>query len=118
MAQAEFSVFNIEPQWILEPEAMGSKDKFWYRARDNEPEWLFKYPQENTGQHWAEKIAAEIAACMEVLHAVVEFATFEGKQGSATESFARDGRELFQGVRQNSSIRPLEAGRRFGPRVR
>jgi hypothetical protein len=58
---------------------------------------LFKFPQPNTGQHWAEKIAAEVAAGMDVLHGVVELAIFQGTRGSATESFARDGRELFHG---------------------
>ncbi|MBE0545542.1 MAG: HipA domain-containing protein [Verrucomicrobia bacterium] len=92
-----YSIFEIQPEWVLEPEGMGSKEKFWYRAKDGEPEWLFKFPQPNTGQHWAEKIAAEVAACMDVLHGVVELAVFQGTRGSATESFARDGRELFHG---------------------
>lgn len=97
MPWTAYQVFEIQPEWVLEQEAMGSKDKFWYRAKDNEPEWLFKFPQANTGQHWAEKIAAEVAKCMDVLHAQVEFATFHGTRGSATETFARDGRELFHG---------------------
>jgi hypothetical protein len=92
-----YSIFEIQPEWVLEPEGMGSKEKFWYRAKDDEPEWLFKFPQPNTGQHWAEKIAAEVAACMDILHGVVELAVFQGTRGSATESFARDGRELFHG---------------------
>jgi hypothetical protein len=97
MPQPAYSIFEIQPEWVLEPEGMGSKEKFWYRAKDGEPEWLFKFPQPNTGQHWAEKIAAEVAACMDVLHGVVELAVFQGTRGSATESFARDGRELFHG---------------------
>ena len=76
---------------------MGSKKKFWYRANDEEPEWLFKFPQANTGQHWAEKIAAEVSASLEIRHARVELAVFEGTQGSATESFAAGGRNLFHG---------------------
>ena len=40
-------------------EMMGSKDKFWYLHPTEEEEyWLFKYPRFNTGEHWAEKIAA------------------------------------------------------------
>jgi hypothetical protein len=38
---------------------MGSKEKFWYRAKDGEPEWLFKFPQPNTGQHWSETFARD-----------------------------------------------------------
>jgi hypothetical protein len=92
-----YFIFQIEPEWVLEPEGMGSKAKFWYRVKDGEPEWLFKFPQENTGQHWAEKLAAEVARCMDVFHARVELASFNGTHGSATESFARDGRNLFHG---------------------
>jgi hypothetical protein len=91
-----YTVRVIQPEWVLEQEAMGSKDKFWYRSEDG-TDWLFKYPQANTGQHWAEKIAAEVAGCLEVLHARVELALFQGVRGSATESFARDGRELYHG---------------------
>lgn len=97
MPGAPYSIFEIQPEWVLETEGMGSKEKFWYRAKDGEPEWLFKFPQPNTGQHWAEKIAAEVAACLDILHARVELAVFQGTRGSATETFARDGRNLFHG---------------------
>lgn len=96
-SESNFPVLMIEPEWVLEDEPMGSKEKFWFRHEDCGPEWLFKYPQANTGQHWAEKIAAEIAKELDILHARVELALFEGVQGSATESFARDGRELYHG---------------------
>jgi len=93
-----YPVFTIEPAWVLEPEAMGSKRKFWYRApAPNHGNWLFKYPQPNTGQHWAEKVAAEVAACLSIHHARVELAVIQGERGSATESFARDRRELIHG---------------------
>lgn len=92
-----YPIRTILPAWVLEEEAMGSKQKFWFRASDEDARWLFKYPQVNTGQHWAEKVAAEIAEELDVLHAKVELAEFEGVQGSSTESFAREGRELYHG---------------------
>jgi HipA-like C-terminal domain len=92
MPQPPYKVIEIQPEWVVESEALGSKAKFWYRANDGEPEWLFKFPQENTGQHWAEKIAAEVAASLGINHARVELAVFRGTRGSATESFARRGR--------------------------
>ena len=92
-----YSIVEIQPEWILEPEEMGSKTKFWYRPPDQERDWLFKYPQPNTGQHWAEKIAAEVAGLLAIPHARVELAVFAGKPGSVTESFARGGRELVHG---------------------
>jgi hypothetical protein len=97
MAEPPYIVFEIQPEWVLEQEALGSKEKFWYRAKDDEPEWLFKFPQPNTGQHWSEKIASEVAACLDIRHAQVEFAVFQGERGSASESFAREGRNLFHG---------------------
>jgi len=97
MSGGPYPIIEIQPEWVLEPEAMGSKTKFWYREPDKAIDWLFKYPQANTGQHWAEKIAAEVAALLKINHARVELAVFQGEHGSATESFARDGRELFHG---------------------
>ena len=92
-----YPVIVIQPEWVLEPEGMGSKDKFWYRSAKDDPRWLFKYPETNTGQHWAEKIAAELADLMGIFHAKVELAVFQDEPGSSTESFARDGRELYHG---------------------
>ncbi|MBM3726654.1 MAG: hypothetical protein FJW40_14670, partial [Acidobacteria bacterium] len=96
-ASDHYPIVTIKPEWVLEEEAMGSKRKFWFRQINSHADWLFKYPQANTGQHWAEKVAAEIAGKLEVLHARVELASFDGVQGSATESFARQGRELYHG---------------------
>lgn len=96
-----YRIFPVAPEWVLEPEAMGSKDKFWYRRPGEEGEekvaWLFKYPQPNTGQHWAEKIAAEVAGLLGISHAKVELATFQEKRGSVTKSFARGSQELVHG---------------------
>lgn len=65
-----YPIFDVRPEWVLEPEEMGSKMKFWYHPPTTErraglveqrTNWLFKYPQQETEQHWAEKIAAEVA---------------------------------------------------------
>ena len=76
---------------------MGSKPKFWYRPDRTEVDWLFKYARENTGEHWAEKIAAEVAGLLDVTHPVVELATFDRSLGVVTKSFASDGSELVHG---------------------
>ena len=95
---APYQIIEVQPEWVLEPEGMGSKQKFWYRPPDQpERKWLFKYPQPDTGQHWAEKIAAEVADLLTIPHAKVELAVFLGERGSVTESFARGGRELTHG---------------------
>jgi hypothetical protein len=112
--QADYPVIEIQPDWVLEQEAMGSKDKFWFRG-DKGPEWLFKFPQPNTGQHWSEKIAAEVADHLDILHARVELAVFQGTRGSATESFARDGRELYHGNQiMAGHVLGYDPGKTFG----
>ena len=82
----------------LVDEHMGSKEKFWYRDREG-ARWLFKHPRENTGEHWAEKIAAEVIVRLEVLHCDVELAIFDGIHGTVSKSFADEsqGQELVHG---------------------
>ena len=76
---------------------MGSKRKFWFLPADTETRWLFKYPQQNTGQHWAEKIAEEVAKQLEIRCAEVELAQCMGEAGSATKSFLRKELDLEHG---------------------
>ncbi|HTD17360.1 MAG TPA: HipA domain-containing protein [Chthoniobacterales bacterium] len=102
-----FPVVQIEPEWVLQTEALGTKEKFWYRRTNKSRRWLFKYPQADTGQHWVEKIAAEIAEVMGIDHAKVELATFNGERGSASQSFISTGHELWHGNQ-------ILAGRLFG----
>ena len=77
---------------------MGSKKKFWYRsAARHRTHWLFKYPKPDTGEHWAEKMAAEFAAILGTRHAAVELAIVKSERGSTTRSFVVDGLELVHG---------------------
>ena len=97
MISKQYPIFEVQPEWVLEPEVLGSKEKFWYRRSQDEKEWLFKYPQPDTGQHWAEKVAEQIALALGVLHGKVELAIFQGTRGSVTESFVSKGENLFHG---------------------
>jgi len=84
---------------------MGSKNKFWYLdPKAEEGYWLFKYPRCNTGEHWAEKVAAEVAALLEISHAKVELAVFEKDKGSVTKSFAQEGQELVHGNQMLATV--------------
>src|SRR5262245_16967678 len=83
---------------------MGSKDKAWFLLPDKNERWLFKYARLNkqvaTGEHWAEKIAAEIAELIGAPHCVVELAEFEGRMGSLSRRFpelSQPGMELIHG---------------------
>ena len=93
-----YPVVTVRPEWMLGPEEMGSKTKFWYHDPQNgEALWLFKHPKPNTGEHWAEKIAEQIAGVLQIAHAKVELAELQGKRGSTAKSFASDERELRHG---------------------
>ena len=110
-----FEIKEVSQEWILDPEQMGSRTKFWYHPSEREGNWLFKYPRSNTGEHWAEKIAAEIAHILEIPHAKVELALFEGTQGSTTASFARGGQELVHGNQMLADVvYDYDSERKFG----
>ena len=69
-------------EFLAPPQALeirGSREKFWITRRDSRVRWLFKLPRPNTGEHWAEKIAAEIGNLIEVNCAQVELARCVGQ---------------------------------------
>ena len=99
-----YPIVKVNGEWKVDPEPMGTKRKFWYLEPGSDVSWLFKYPREDTGEHWAEKIAAEVAEVLEIRHAYVELAEIEGGQdgpppvrGSTTRSFLDDGSVLIHG---------------------
>ncbi len=109
-----YRIVEVKSKWVIDWEDMGTKTKFWYRDPDDDVNWLFKYPRQNTGEHWAEKIAAEVASVLGIRHAKVELARFEGDCGSVTKSFARGGRALYHGNQMlEGVVRDYELGRRF-----
>ena len=96
-----YPIVEVQENWLLDPEEsqefIGSKNKFWYRPESDKPRWLFKYPRENSGEHWAEKIAESVARILDIPHSRVELAVFKGIRGSAAESFVAGELELFHG---------------------
>ena len=94
-----YPVVTVQEEWLLdEPEEeMGSKKKFWYRREPDGAECLFKFPRPITGEHWAEKLAAEVAALLAIRHATVDLASFGDERGSVSESFTPRGFELVHG---------------------
>lgn len=106
---SDFPVITVAPELVLESEQLGTKDKFWFNSDDEylgKSQWLFKFPTPGTGQHWAEKIACEIAKQMRIVTPRVELAEFEGILGSATENFTKDGYELFHGNQILAGLEP------------
>jgi HipA-like C-terminal domain len=86
-----YQVVEISPEWLTGMEPMGSKTKRWIRLPSDEQPWLFKYSRHSagqvTGEHWAEKIAAEVAEVLGVIHPPVELARLEGQWGSISRRF-------------------------------
>lgn len=91
-----FTLQTDSPELI---EQLGSKQKFWFRWAGDEQPWLFKFAREGTGEHWAEKIAAEVAVLLQVPAARVELAQFMEKRSLASRSFVRrkEGFDLVHG---------------------
>ena len=77
---------------------MGSKDKFWFsQSVMREQEWRFKYPRPQSGEHWAEKIAAAVAGWLHVPHASAELAVWGADRGVAVQNFVDVGWKLMHG---------------------
>ncbi|MBV8466242.1 MAG: hypothetical protein JO218_09885 [Burkholderiales bacterium] len=69
-----FSIVDLPLESRLDTEQLGSKPKFWVQRDDGR--WLFKEARTNTGEDWAEKVAAELAHAIGVAAADVELANF------------------------------------------
>lgn len=108
---SQFPVVDVEPEWVIDDEPMGTKEKAWIERPDDIHPWLFKFSRVNdgvaTGEHWAEKVAAEVAELLGIPHAKVELARFQQRWGSLTRSFEAlhhedvelvHGNELLDGV--------------------
>lgn len=86
-----YPIVEVLPGHVLADEPMGTKDKFWVQVEGDDERWLFKYARVNngvpTGEHWAEKIAAEVAEYMGLPHAEVELARFNDQPGCISRRF-------------------------------
>jgi len=72
---------------------VGSKEKFWYTRKDGY-RWLFKTNRPNTGEDWAEKIAAELCALLGLPHATYELAEWTPKRGVISRRMGQPGEQL------------------------
>ena len=90
MTDGYYPVFEVPAAGIDpedEPERLGSKRKFWFRRADG-VRCLFKFPRRDFGEHWAEKVAAEVAGLIGVRCAEVQLARFGDALGSQSPAFA------------------------------
>lgn len=92
-----YPILSVRSDDLISDEALGSKTKFWFQQDGRR--WLFKEARDNTGEGWAEKIAAEVAALMDISAATVELAEYEGRHGCASLMFVNSvsGEVLYHG---------------------
>lgn len=77
-------------------EQLGTKDKFWFLTPGLG--WrLCKLKRPNTGEDWSEKVAAEIAAGLDLPHALYELGVFEGRECVLSTTCVPEGWTLVHG---------------------
>lgn len=86
-----YQIITVDPFFKINIEPLGTKSKFWFLEPESGSMWLFKYPRTGSGEHWAEKIAPEIAKLMDIPSARTGLAEFEGQRDSASDLFSGEG---------------------------
>ena len=81
-----YDILDVSDWSQISTEQMGTKPKFWCVHLDGYPT-LFKQSRTHAGEHWSEKIAAELAGLIGVPHAEIELATYEGQNGTISRDF-------------------------------
>lgn len=82
---ADYPIVDIPQDSREDIEQLGSKPKFWVSLPDGR--WLFKVARPNTGEDWAEKVAAELASHVGIEAAQVELATYLDLRGCVSRNF-------------------------------
>lgn len=93
---AKFQIIEVHADVQREQEQMGTKFKFWY-FDEKYGYCLFKEGHPNTGEDWAERIAAELCELLEMPHAVYKLAVWQDRKGVITPNFLGDNESLEPG---------------------
>lgn len=94
-------------------EQLGSKAKFWFRAA-NGTRTLFKEGYPGSGEHWAEKVACEVARGLGIPHAEYELAVWNGRVGVVSPTIVPEGGRLIHGNELLARVVPeYEENKRF-----
>lgn len=75
MPAAPYPVVPV-PATLDVDERQGTRPKAWIRIPPAGDRWLLKVPRAGTGEHWAEKVAAELGRLIDVDCAQVELARY------------------------------------------
>lgn len=81
-----FPIIDISLTHQNPPEQMGTKEKFWY----DEEKYMFKKSTPDTGEHWAEKIASELAVLIGMPSAEYDLAKYKNDYGVRTKNITLD----------------------------
>lgn len=82
---SQFPILDVPLDAREDTEQLGSKPKFWVLLDGQR--WLFKEARANTGEDWAEKVAAEVAKAIGIRAATVDLAEYSGRKGSISLNF-------------------------------
>lgn len=91
-----YGIWTVDRWELLDLEQVGRRDKDWLLNPKLE-KWLIKYPLLHDSEIWAEKVASELAALLALPHARYEIANRDGRAGIITQTFVREGEQLFLG---------------------
>lgn len=109
-----YSVISVPDGAYETTEPVGSKYKFWFE-HDELGTTLFKEGRPETGENWAEKIAAEIASLLGLPFARYELAIWRDKQGVVTPKFVAQDSRLVLGNEILAVVSPgYDPSRRYG----
>ncbi|MCA1626270.1 MAG: HipA-like protein [Acidobacteria bacterium] len=92
----KFQIIEVPADVQREQEQMGTKFKFWYLDKQH-GYCLFKEGHPNTGEDWAERIAAELCELLEMPHAVYKLAVWQNRNGIITPNFIGNNDTLVPG---------------------
>lgn len=82
----KFQIIEVPDILFPELEQMGTKFKFWYYD-ETYKYCLFKEGHANTGEDWAERVAAELCGLLEMPHAIYKLAVWRDRRGVITQNF-------------------------------
>ena len=93
---AEYPIIEVPSGSAKAAEPLGAKPKFWFDGQDGLP-WLCKIVRPNTGEDWAEIVAAGIAQLLDLPHAHYVFGEYEGRRCVLSRTMVPPGASLIHG---------------------
>ena len=97
---------NFRPEDL---EQLGTKEKFWFRFIAAESEkCMFKFSRADTGEHWSEKAAEQLAEFLGIPHANYQLAKCDQRYGVITQNLIEGESRLVMGNEVLHQLSPAE----------